>query len=296
MITFPNNIQSLLIQKTHRFATCWKITRRDSVIYYFTDHDSELTFNENTYQPSGSFSASATESAEGLRVKNRELAGFFTTSTITAEDLHAGLYDEAKVNEYLVDWRYPWAGAIISNVYWIASVRYTDSQWYENLETVHRFLNNQVGRVYGRTCNYTFGDSATCKLEPNHFTTAPLNVYSVTEPDYNTRTVFAARGGLPAKKDGWANFGFVRFTSGENANLEFEVLTNVYDTDDDAVVITLLEPAAFDIAVDDYFTVTAGCDRTIATCRDKFQNVVNYGGFPTVPGKDDTYKSVYHMS
>ena len=36
----------------------------------------------------------------------------------------------------------------------------------------------------------------------------------------------------------------------------------------------------------DTFTVTAGCDKHIATCRSKFANAVNFRGFPHMPGND----------
>ncbi len=34
------------------------------------------------------------------------------------------------------------------------------------------------------------------------------------------------------------------------------------------------------------FTVTAGCDRRHATCRDRFANTVNFRGFPRLPDND----------
>ena len=40
------------------------------------------------------------------------------------------------------------------------------------------------------------------------------------------------------------------------------------------------------IAAGDMFTVTAGCDKRFATCRDRFANGVNFRGFPTIPGND----------
>jgi uncharacterized phage protein (TIGR02218 family) len=40
------------------------------------------------------------------------------------------------------------------------------------------------------------------------------------------------------------------------------------------------------IAVGDAFSVTAGCDKRHATCRKKFGNVVNFRGFPHMPGND----------
>ena len=40
------------------------------------------------------------------------------------------------------------------------------------------------------------------------------------------------------------------------------------------------------IAPGDAFIVTAGCDKLFATCRDRFANVVNFRGFPHIPGND----------
>ncbi|MNT98193.1 hypothetical protein D3C72_2407210 [compost metagenome] len=31
---------------------------------------------------------------------------------------------------------------------------------------------------------------------------------------------------------------------------------------------------------------TAGCDRRLTTCREKFENVPNFRGFPHIPGND----------
>jgi uncharacterized phage protein (TIGR02218 family) len=40
------------------------------------------------------------------------------------------------------------------------------------------------------------------------------------------------------------------------------------------------------IAPGDGFTVSAGCDRRFASCRDRFANTVNFRGFPHMPGND----------
>jgi uncharacterized phage protein (TIGR02218 family) len=36
----------------------------------------------------------------------------------------------------------------------------------------------------------------------------------------------------------------------------------------------------------DAFTITAGCDKHFKTCKAKFDNSVNFRGFPHVPGID----------
>jgi uncharacterized phage protein (TIGR02218 family) len=40
------------------------------------------------------------------------------------------------------------------------------------------------------------------------------------------------------------------------------------------------------IALGDTFAVTAGCDKRFPTCRDRFNNTVNFRGFPHIPGND----------
>jgi uncharacterized phage protein (TIGR02218 family) len=40
------------------------------------------------------------------------------------------------------------------------------------------------------------------------------------------------------------------------------------------------------IAAGDAFEVTPGCDKSFATCRDRFANQINFRGFPHLPGND----------
>ncbi len=44
--------------------------------------------------------------------------------------------------------------------------------------------------------------------------------------------------------------------------------------------------AVASLEVGDAFTVRAGCDWARATCRNKFSNEINYGGFPYIPDKN----------
>ena len=51
-------------------------------------------------------------------------------------------------------------------------------------------------------------------------------------------------------------------------------------------VFELAQPMPRDVVIGDGFDVYAGCNKTIADCRDKFNNVINYRGEPYVPGSD----------
>lgn len=51
----------------------------------------------------------------------------------------------------------------------------------------------------------------------------------------------------------------------------------------DAGVIYLLHPWIFTVSVGDTFTILPGCDHTLATCTDTFNNLEHFGGFPYIP-------------
>ncbi len=50
------------------------------------------------------------------------------------------------------------------------------------------------------------------------------------------------------------------------------------------VTIELWQRMAGSLSVGDAFQITAGCDKQLATCKSKFDNAVNFRGFPHMPG------------
>jgi uncharacterized phage protein (TIGR02218 family) len=53
-----------------------------------------------------------------------------------------------------------------------------------------------------------------------------------------------------------------------------------------AVKLEPWQAMAEEVDVGDAFTITAGCDKHFKTCKAKFDNSVNFRGFPHVPGID----------
>ena len=81
--------------------------------------------------------------------------------------------------------------------------------------------------------------------------------------------------------------GVLTWTSGLNKDLKAEV--KQFQISPYAVALFL--PAVFDVAVADAFEISAGCDKTLATCRDTFDNIHNFRGEPHVPGNDLMFKT-----
>jgi uncharacterized phage protein (TIGR02218 family) len=90
--------------------------------------------------------------------------------------------------------------------------------------------------------------------------------------------------GLSAFASGWFSRGLLAFTAG--ANVGFKVEVKLHTADTSGPYLDLWQPAPNPIAVGDTFTVTAGCDKLIDTCDLRFNNAVNFRGFPHIPGSD----------
>jgi uncharacterized phage protein (TIGR02218 family) len=274
--------ESLLEAKLHRFAYCWELKRTDNTTFRFTDHDHNLTLLDGTtYVPVGGFTASAKQRQAGLKDNNVEVVGMFDATAITYDDLRAGKYRDAKITERLVDWMYPWAGAFLTNVWWISSTQYVNNTWKAQLKGWSLWLSKSVGNLCQRNCRYKLGD-AKCTKNLTSFThTGTVN--TITSPLIKFTTTGAAAGQV----NGYFDYGDLTWTSGPNAGLVSEV--RKFQNSSGTFALQLRTP--FAIANGDTFSAVAGCDKTPGTCKTKYGNLVNYGGEPHIPGNDKLMQS-----
>jgi len=92
--------------------------------------------------------------------------------------------------------------------------------------------------------------------------------------------------GLGAYADGLFTGGRLTFTSGANQGAVAEV--KQHRLADGIATIGLWAPLPAALTPGDAFTIAAGCDKAFTTCRDRFANLVNFRGFPFMPGNDFT--------
>ena len=81
--------------------------------------------------------------------------------------------------------------------------------------------------------------------------------------------------------------GTIEITSGDNAGLRPKEI-KAYSADG---TIEIYEPFHYPLAVGDTYTLIPGCRKRLEDCRDKWNNVVNFGGFSFVP-TSSTYGQV----
>jgi len=107
MRTIPAALQDHLDSGATTLCWCWRITRNDAVSFGFTDHDRDLDFGGTRYEAASGFTGSEIASAVGLNVDTLDVDGALKSDRLNEKDLAAGLFDNAAIEIYRVNWADP---------------------------------------------------------------------------------------------------------------------------------------------------------------------------------------------
>lgn len=262
---------------TTTLAWAWRITRSDGAIYGFTDHDADLIFGGTTFESETGLIASEIRQSADLAVDAQDAEGILTSDRINETDISDGLWDNADVEVWRVNWSNP-AERALRRRGSIGQIRRGRVSFVAEVRSLTHILGQTVGRNFQGTCDAELGD-ARCGID------LELSIYKGTGEVATIRDdrTFTATG-LGSYSTGWFSSGFVEWTSGANAGRRTEVA--VHTNDVGGVAVVLLDLPVRPVAIGDDFLIRAGCDKQIATCAAKFANVPNFRGFPTIPGQE----------
>lgn len=277
MRTVPQALQYRLDAGVTTLAHCWKIARRDGGVLGFTDHDEDIAFGGVTFRAGTGFTGSEATHRFDLSVDGSEIAGAFDDGALTEHDLAGGRYDAAAIETWLVDWS-DISLRILTARGSLGEVRREGQAFSVELRGLADALAQDSGRLYTARCNADLGD-ARCKFS---LATGGFHGAGTVEQLGGTSIFFAA--GLGAFSAGRFTGGRLTWTSGPNNGLSIEI--KEHRLTGEGVRLSLWQAMPERIAISDSFTVTAGCDKQFATCRDVFANTVNFRGFPHIPGND----------
>ena len=277
MKTLPAGMQEHLDSGATSLCWCWRIIRSDGTILGFTDHDNGLAFDGTVYEAATGFTASDVESSVGLGVDNLDVESVLRSGTLNEDDLAAGLYDGAEVEIYRVNWQDTTQRVLMRSGH-LGEVTRGSHSFRAEIRGLAHELQQPKGRIYQFGCDADLGDSrCTVNLDSASF----KGTGSVVTTD-GSRLLTAS--GLDAFASDWFSRGLLTWSSGENMGRKMEV--KLHTVVEGVVTVELWQRMSQPIFVADTFSVTAGCDKQFATCRDKFVNGTSFRGFPHMPGND----------
>lgn len=256
---------------------CWRLTRRDGTKLGFTDHDRDVSFDATTFEAAAGFSASEMRDSVGLSVDNLEVTSALSSERLSEADLVAGLYDDARVEIFRVNWAAPEQRVLMRSGS-LGEVRRGAGAFAAEVRGLAHYLQQPKGRLYQFACDADLGDyRCTVDLDADGF-----RGWGAISQILGERRFLAS--GLDAFASDWFTRGLVSFTSGAANGQASEV--KLHANAGGVVTLELWAPVRAPLAVGQTFTVTAGCDKRLETCAAKFANTANFRGFPHMPGND----------
>jgi uncharacterized phage protein (TIGR02218 family) len=256
---------------------CWRLTRRDGERQGFTDHDRDITFDATVFEAAAGMTASEIRDSVGLSVDNLEVTSAMTSDRLAEADLAAGLYDNAAVEIFRVNWMAPDQRVLMRSGN-LGEVKRGGIAFTAEVRGIAHNLQETKGRLFQYACDADLGD-ARCGVALD----APAFTSSGTLVEITSPRRFTADG-LASFAHSWFTHGLLTFTSGAASGQSVEVKQHA--NVGGVVSIELWSAARLPLTPGQGFTVKAGCDKRLTTCQDKFANAANFRGFPHMPGND----------
>jgi len=260
-------------------TTCraWALMRRNGAVMGFTDHDRALHFEGIEFRPETGMSARAVAASTGLAVNNTEALGALSDAAVSETDIEAGRYDGASVRAWIVNWQdVTQRMAIFAGT--IGDIRRAGGAFEAELRGLTDALNVPLGRVYQKSCSAVLGDR-DCTFDLN--TPGYVSARAVEQVMQNRVFRFADMTGFA---ENWFRHGVLKVQSGAAQGLQGMIKRDRMDGD--ARVIELWHPLGAEVLPGDALRIEAGCDKRRETCQFKFDNLLNFQGFPDIPGDD----------
>jgi len=258
-------------------ARAFAVRRADGAELGFTDHDRDLSFEGLTFRAGTGMTARAIESGTGLAVDNSEAFGALSSEAITEADILAGRYDGAEVRAWIVNWADVSMRALLFRGS-LGEITCKGGSFTAELRGLAEALNRPQGRIYHARCSAVLGDGI-CRFDtalPGYRAECAVEIIEGAR-----KFRFASMSGF---EDRWFERGRLRVMTGAAHDL-FGVVKNDR-VDGNWREIELWQDLGIAPAAGDMVRIEAGCDKRVNTCRLKFDNLMNFQGFPDIPGED----------
>lgn len=265
--------------KTGSTTVCraWKVQRHDGVILGFTDHDDDLAFEEVVFVARSGLTARALQQTTGMSVDNTEAVGALTDASVREEDIIAGRYDSAEVTTYLVNWAKVEERSILFRGTF-GEITRVGGAFQVELRGLTERLNLSGGRVYHSKCSANLGD-VKCRAD----LTLPGRALDAEILGVEDGRVLRIAS-LPDLHPQWFSHGQATLMSGVGVGQTGFVRSDADGSD--GRIIELWQGFGLSPAIGDQVRLVVGCNKTGSTCRTKFDNFLNFRGFPHIPGED----------
>lgn len=271
------NVQEISVQQGTPFFLYEFNT--SATTYRFTDHPVAINANSETWEP---FPIKHTEIKQSNEISKNGI-----TVTIPLSGTFADLFLGWSPDEVItLTLRRGHFGSVDTLVYWkgrLVSHNLKKQTIELKCESIFTSLRRAGIRArYQRNCRHVLYGPG-CNLDKADF----ANPGFVTSFSGSTYTVDIAS----SQTDGWFNGGIMEFHDGSFRMIKSHIGNTIIVTRPSRDPLDNFTNTGYGINYGSYYggynvILYPGCDRTVATCKSKFDNLLNQGGFKWIPFKN----------
>lgn len=296
--TLSANLATHIAGRAHTRATMLRLDLVDGTVLAVTNHDQDIAFNlgdgSAIYSASTGVLPSDLSLSTGFGADEIEISGPLREPSeasppepniVTRSAVLGGRFDDAVARFFEVDWTTLADGPIRLMRGYVVNTEAPGGEFKFTVHTEMSKFAQQIGRTITGYCDADFGD-ARCGYTPDEI--------SVTVTGVTDERVFAVdiSGFSPAYADDYWNRGTAIFLTGALAGIRPVEIFDSSAAGNIALWMPLPEPPE----IGDTLTLRQGCydvatntSKTRPACM-AFDNIVNFRGFPDVPGSDQVLR------
>ena len=263
-----------LAEKKLNLCEIFEIELTNDKTYYFTTLDKDITFGEQKYTALP-ISRDIISAKMNLEIDTTNLSISNITQSL-AQEVENNVLEGAKVTVKRVFYD------DVETDFITLFVGYASSEYNRKVLTLRcssilNSLNIQVPRnLYQEACNFQLFDTNCGLVQASYKHTG-----SATENSTNNFYVVDSALSFAA---GYYDLGEIKITSGDNNGVR--KMIRVCDLTTKKLTVGV--PFRYMVKSGDTYEAYPGCDKTPATCKDKFSNQDNFFGFTYIPRSDET--------
>ena len=262
---------------------CLRIVCENGTVIRLTRYPFDLTMSNATVYLTGSgfdFSSFVAESSFAASVV--DLEGFIGFAGISRDQIASGVFDGARCYLFKTDFLAPVEDyeEIVSSI--LGKTMIEDDRYRIEEMALIDLLGQGVGDTFSAGCKKEFGGTEFGGCKKNLAAVTVTGAVTALSND----TVFIDSSRSEAVD--WFAMGNVTFTSGANAGLA-PIKIKSFGAGVTGT-IELYDAPYYPLEVGVTYSMVPGCRKRLEDCRDKWNNVLRFGGDPWIPTGSD-YRS-----